>query len=288
MSETDTSGDGNAAQRELWSSAFGQKWVTHQQQMDALFRNVTSELLRRCAVTKGADVLDVGCGTGETTIAYAQQAGPKGSATGVDISDILLTLARRRAPQSGTVRFVEGDAQSFSFDPNSHDIIASRFGVMFFSDPVVAFTNLASALRPSGRFVFATWAGMPENPWSFVPFKAGAARFGTPAPEPAGTPGQFAFADTSCVTDILRKAGFSNCSADTVNLTLHCAGNAGDAAILATTLGPVARMMEAHEGGEEDLAAIRQVVTRDFKQFQQDMAVEVPARINFFRADLPG
>jgi len=284
MADAVTGGDGNVAQKEFWSSDFGQKWVTHQQQMDTLFRNVTAELLRRCAVTAGSNVLDIGCGTGETTIAFAQQIGHQGRVTGVDISDTLLTLARRRAAQFSSVRFLEGDAQNFSFEPESHDIVASRFGVMFFSDPVAAFANLASALQPSGRIVFATWAEMRANPWSYLPFSAGTARFGTPAPEPAGTPGQFAFADTAYVTDILQKAGLSNVSADTFDLTLHCTGDASDAATLATTLGPVARMIQAHNGGENDLTAIRHVVADEFTRFETSGAVEVPARINYFEA----
>jgi len=154
-------------------------------------------------------VLDVGCGAGATTFAAAWRVGPSGRAVGVDISAPLVELARRRAGEAGLegVTFQLADAQTEAFSPG-FDALVSRFGVMFFPDPVEAFVNLRRALKPGGRLAFACWRGPEDNPISEVPLRA-AAPFLTELPAfERNAPGRFGFADPDRVRGVLAESGW--------------------------------------------------------------------------------
>src|SRR5262249_6517301 len=146
-------------------------------------------------------VLDVGCGTGQTSIELARRAGPGGAVTGIDISAPMLARARARAADAGarTVTFLDADAQTHRFDPASLDVCFSRFGIMFFAAPDAAFANLRSALRPAGRLAFVCWQSMRDNPWMLVPLMAAAAHITLPPPPAPDAPGPFSFADADRV-----------------------------------------------------------------------------------------
>lgn len=277
----------NADQAHYWNSAAGQKWASHQAALDRLLADVRDALIRHAAAHPGARVLDVGCGTGDTTLAFAEQVGPRGEVNGVDISDPLLAIARHRADGRASVGFILADAQTHAFDPGRFDLVASRFGVMFFADPVAAFANLARALRPGGRMVFAAWDAVRENPWMSLSKTAAVARLGPVAPDPPGTPGPFAFADASRVLAILSAAGLINPAVATEDLSLTVQGTPAEAAALATTIGPVPRIMAEHDGTEADRLAIAEATAASFAPYAATGLVRVPARIHFFSALRP-
>ena len=143
----------NAGEAAYWSSPARQKWVDHQESLDRLFGGITEALLREALPQPGEHVLDLGCGTGATTFTFSRHIAPGGTITGLDISPVMLGLARTRAENAGAAGLVfrEADAQTFPFAPNSFDLLVSRFGCMFFSDPPRAFRNLRLAVRPGGR-----------------------------------------------------------------------------------------------------------------------------------------
>lgn len=279
--------DANADQAQYWNSAPGQKWAAHQAQLDMLLAGVRDTLIRRSAAASGTRVLDVGCGTGDTTLAFADQVGERGEVIGVDISDPLLAMARRRADGRAGVGFILADAQTHTFDPGRFDLVASRFGVMFFADPVAAFANLARALRPGGRVILAAWDAVRENPWMSISKTAAVARLGPVAPDPPGAPGPFAFADAPRVLGILSDAGLLNPTVATEDLFLNVQGTAADAAALATTIGPVPRIMAEHDGTDADRFAIADATAIAFRPYAGPGLVRVPARVHFFSAVRP-
>lgn len=191
-----------------WDRA-GQVWVEHQALLDRLMAPIAEAVVEAAGLVNGEAVLDVGCGSGATTFAAAWRTGPTGRAVGVDISPALVELARRRAGEDGIegVEFLLADAQVHAFEP-AFDAIVSRFGVMFFPDPVAAFANLRRALKPGGRLAFAAWRSPEENPLSLVPLRA-AAPFLPEVPKfEKDAPGRFAFADPDRVRTILADAGW--------------------------------------------------------------------------------
>ena len=154
MSETVSVG---MAQRAFWNSDATRRWVTEQARIDRLMADVTEAALAAAAPMPGEIVLDVGCGTGTTTLRLADAVGPSGQVLGVDISEQQLGLGRQRVSDAGTTRvqLVLDDAATHDFAPESFDLCFTRFGVMFFADPVAAFRNIRRAMKPNGRLLLA-------------------------------------------------------------------------------------------------------------------------------------
>ena len=199
----------NAAQIEHWNSEESRHWVDHQDRYDRMLAPFADCVLTGAAIGTDERVLDVGCGTGTTTLRAAAAANA-GEALGVDIAKPIIEQARRRATDGGVANahFEVADAQTAALDPESRDVVISRFGIMFFDDPTAAFTNLASALRDDGRLAFVCWQALAQNQWMLVPGMAVAEILPLPAPPEPGAPGPFAFGDPDYVRTVLRDAGF--------------------------------------------------------------------------------
>ncbi|MET7733396.1 class I SAM-dependent methyltransferase [Streptomyces sp. NPDC005402] len=174
---------------------------------DAELARHHERLMEALDVRPGDRVLDIGCGTGRTTRDAARAASP-GTALGIDVSDPMLARARLRAEAEGlgNVDFVQGDAQSYAFPPEHFTLAVSRFGTMFFSDPVAAFTNIGRALCPGARFVQLVWQAAGRQEWHTA-IRAALTR--GPAPSAPAADAPFALADPHVVTEILTAAGFT-------------------------------------------------------------------------------
>ena len=199
----------NTDMAEYWNGRPAHVWVTEAERFDSMLSGFGRRLLTAAVLKPGERVLDVGCGNGAVSLDAARAVGRDGQVTGLDLSAPMLGVARRRAEEQGIdVQFVQGDAQTASFD-QAFDVIVSRFGVMFFDDPEVAFANLATAVRSGGRMCFVCWQEMLANEWIAVPAMAMVAHVGIPElPEP-GAPGPFALADSQRTRGLLESAGWS-------------------------------------------------------------------------------
>ncbi|WP_226574975.1 class I SAM-dependent methyltransferase [Acuticoccus sediminis] len=282
----DATPDPNAEQREYWNSPTGDKWVRNQGALDTLFVEITAALLDASRPTRTSSVLDIGCGAGDTTIAFAKRSG---AVLGVDLSTSLLARCRARieAARLANATVIEADAQTHPFPPDSFDRVVSRFGVMFFNDPVAAFTNVRRAMGAEGRITFACWAGLADNPWFDVPREAAIAQLGPVEPTPPRAPGPMAFEDPDYVTDILKQAGFAGITVDTCAMALHHPGPFEEAITLSTNVGPAARILRTHDGGEADVAAIQERIAAAYKPYRDGDALSIPATIHVVSARKP-
>ncbi|MEP3227282.1 MAG: class I SAM-dependent methyltransferase [Parasphingorhabdus sp.] len=229
----------NEDQIEYWNDDAGVKWTEQQDVMDAMLAPVTSLLMDAAAIVPGKRILDIGCGTGETSL-IAMDAGAE--ITSVDVSRPMLELARSRAKGRGT--FLLADAAEYQAD-EGFDLIMSRFGVMFFDDPLAAFTNFKANLKPDGRMVFACWQNPKNNPWVMVPMQAIKPFLPeAPATDPHA-PGPFAFADDVRLTGFLKDAGFTDISmtAHSFDMRLSETGGAEGAVHFSTQIGPASRAL---------------------------------------------
>ncbi len=172
---------------------------------------VSAELFAALNLQPGERVLDIGCGGGQTTLDAAARVGPDGAATGFDISEPMLEMARERAGGAGAanVTFAAGDAQRATAPGGPFDAVMSRFGVMFFDDPAAAFANIRREMKAGGRLGFACWQQMDRNRW--FPFEVMAKYRQGPPPQPGQRPppGPFAFGNEKYVEGILEQAGFT-------------------------------------------------------------------------------
>lgn len=212
----------NIDQEQYWNAEAGEKWVRYQRLLDAQIGPLGREAMDRIRVSPGEQVLDVGCGCGQTTIELAQRVNPGGHVLGIDLSAPMLAYAKDRAESEGVdnLTFIRADAQTYRFPPKKFDVVYSRFGVMFFADPVAAFQNFLRASRPGARLAFVCWQAVTENPWMAVPFMAALQHLPQVQLPNPDAPGPFAFADREKVQRILAAAGYVQIEFHTVRREL--------------------------------------------------------------------
>jgi len=274
-----TGHDQNADQIAYWNGPGGQRWASRQQAQDILLAPVADVLIDRAKPRAGERVIDIGCGSGATTIAFAHKVGPSGHALGVDVSGPMLERARQSAPKGAAIDFVLADATIYPFEPASFDLLASRFGVMFFADPAKSFANIRKALRPSGRLTFACWREPRENPWMMAPLQAVYKHVPKLPQQGAEDPGPFAFASETRVHRILGEAGFSGIAMEACPLSLDIAiGRGLEAAVQgALEIGPASRALEGQPA--ELRAAATNSVRETLAPFVSGDAVPLAASI---------
>ena len=246
----------NADQIAYWNGPAGQRWSDRQAAQDVLLAPVLQLLIDRAGAKPGERVLDVGCGSGASSIAFAEQVAPAGFVLGVDISTPMLTIARQRARKDLPVDFVLADATVYPFDPESFDLLVSRFGVMFFAEPAVSFAHMREALRRDGRLAFTCWREPRDNPWMMAPLQAVYKHVPKLPQQGPEDPGPFAFASEERVKRILSEAGFKSIAMERCDLLLDIAiGQGIDAAVRsALEIGPSSRALEGHPAEVRDAA----------------------------------
>lgn len=276
----------NTAQTEYWNSSQGQNWVTFQNDLDLLLREVTGQLIATAKPEPGISILDLGCGAGASTFEFAELIAPAGKIHGIDLSEPLIERARQRQQdlKADNVSFAIADAQEQQLGSGDYDVGVSRFGLMFFSDPEKAFRNIARSIRPGGRLVFAAWAGPEHNPWFALPQKAATERLGPAEPTDPNAPGPLAFRDAERVLGILRNAGLRDCQSVQTEIDLHHPGGLEPVLQIAPHVGPVARILNAKNGTSDDLTAILDAIAARFETFLCDDGIRIPAGIHIFSA----
>jgi ubiquinone/menaquinone biosynthesis C-methylase UbiE len=238
----DTDQQPNADQIALWNGCAGRGWVEAQESLDRLFEPFEDLLVEAVAARNAQRVLDVGCGTGSTTLAIARQLGRQGAAVGLDISAPMIARAKQRAAlESAPPRFLCADAQTHAFEPAGFDMIVSRFGVMFFDDSVRAFANLRRAAAKGAHLHAIVWRSAADNPFMTTAESAAAPFLPQMPPRKPDEPGQFAFADKSRVRGILEKSGWTEI--DLQPLDVVCTLPERELKDYITRLGPLGRVL---------------------------------------------
>lgn len=277
--ETPVGHDRNADQIAYWNGSGGQHWTDRQAVQDILLAPISDILIASAGPKAGSRVIDIGCGCGATSIALSERVAPDGFVLGVDISAPMLARARQRVPNGLPLDFVLADATVYPFDPESFDLLVSRFGVMFFAEPAVSFANLRKALRRSGQVTFACWREPKQNPWMMVPLQAvykHVPKLPQVGPE---EPGPFSFASEERVHRILSEAGFTGIAMQPHDLSLDIAiGRGLDAAVQgALEIGPASRALQ--DQPEDVRKAARASIREALATFVRGESVMLPAAI---------
>jgi SAM-dependent methyltransferase len=194
----------------IWDENSDRAFAEMQAPLDRQLAPLGHRAQQALAAKPGEHILDIGCGTGQTTLELASAVGASGKVLGFDISPACLAIARERAAGTRQVEFIQGDAQTHKFLPKSFDAAFSRFGVMFFADPVIAFANIRSALKPGGRLAFVCWRDPKEVDLLALPFNAVKNLLPEQPPPVPDAPGPFGLANAERTKMILRDAGFTD------------------------------------------------------------------------------
>lgn len=253
--------DGNNPEAEYWNNEGGERWVRYIDRLETLAGAFSPRLFQGLEIRAGEKVLDIGCGGGPTSAAYAEATGPSGEVLGLDISQTILKVARERFANVANLKFITADAGSHSFDKNNFDVVTSRFGVMFFPDPISAFTNIRKALKPSARLGFMCWRGIKENPWMAAPAAAAFTILPRPEKPKPGTPGPFSLSEPARIHEVLEGAGFSNIECQKVEEGVNL-GSVEEALETLCNLGPAAATLREAASPEREraLSAMREVL----------------------------
>lgn len=257
-------------QAKLWNGPAGLAWVESQALLDRLFLPFEERLAGVVPAGSALRVLDIGCGTGSTTLAVAARLGARGRCTGIDISGPMIDAARARAlarfgAASMAAEFVVADAQRHAFEPASVDLILSRFGVMFFDDPAAAFANLRRAASDSAALHLIAWRSAAENPFMTTAERAAAPLLPGLPPRRPGTPGQFAFAAADRVRRILQQGGWADI--DIQPIDVPCAMPESELPNYLSRLGPVGVALQSVDA--QTRAQVIETVRAAFEPYVQ-------------------
>ncbi|MFI1016105.1 methyltransferase domain-containing protein [Streptomyces sp. NPDC020965] len=275
----------NTDQAQAWNGSEGMQWARNQDRWDAVNDVFNGPLLDAAAIGTREHVLDVGCGAGHTTRLAARRA-TEGRATGLDLSAPMLERARASARDEGVANtsFTQGDAQIHPFTPDTFDVAISRYGVMFFADPVTAFANIASALRPGGRLAFVCPAEPEGNEWlqAFATLRdiLPVGEFGAP-----GSPGMFSLADPERTVQILSEAGFEATQAVRVHADGAWGHDAEDAAAFLLGSGPGRHLLD--QVGPEEQRLARRTLADTLRPHEKGAAVLLRSSSWLVTADRP-
>jgi SAM-dependent methyltransferase len=278
----------NAAQREYWNSVAGPRWVGLDGFVERRIGAVDDLILAHSGVKPGETVLEIGCGTGAFTVPLAAAVGGHGAVVGADISAAMLAGARQRLAESGLgkVSLIEADAQTHNFAPGRFDLVASRFGVMFFADPAAAFANLGTGLRRGGRLCFACWGTLAENRHWLIPYEVVLRRLGPPEPRPPRAPGPMAFADPDYVRSFLGAAGFADIAIDREHPGVLGSAPAEEAEF-ACLMGPAAQLIDEKHTDEATRRTLRREIEDAFAAYFGSGEATLPSTVLLVTAVRP-
>ena len=243
----------------FWNDVLAPKFIRFKHVLVDGLTQHSEAVFPRLPARAGDSVLDVGCGFGDTAIKLAGIVGPAGRVVGIDCCDAFLDLAKKEAEKNkvANISFQRGDAE-VALPVNEYDFVFSRFGTMFFTNPVAAMRNMRLALKPGGRMVHIVWRNREDNPWlsmakdvvlNFLPLPG----------EDAQTcgPGPFSMADEPMVRVMMQSAGYEEIEFRRVDAKVLIGNDVEDAIAFQLALGPAGEVYrEAGEGAQKQHAAI--------------------------------
>ena len=274
----------NDDQHEFWNKGIGQKWVKEDNSMNERFTILTKEFFKRAKIEKGDKVLDIGCGGGITSFETSKILGNDGYVLGADISKILLDLAKKNYSNIKNLEFKYCDVQNYEFEKNSFSKVISRFGVMFFENPIKAFKNINNAIQDGGSLYFVCWTNVMENEFFTAAANIIIKHLDRGFPELTRAPGPFAFSEKKYVKQILNAAGFENIKVEKVYTLISTNDSAEKDGNLLFNIGLAGRLLSEENLSEAELAKIKEKIIEMSQNRKFDGIINYKACLNFVSA----
>ena len=274
----------NDEQYEFWNRRIGQKWVKEDDAINERFTILTKEFFSRASIKKNDKVLDIGCGGGITSFEASKLAGKDGYVLGADISEILLNLAKKNFSNIKNLEFQYCDVQNYNFENNFFNKVISRFGVMFFENPIVAFKNIYNSIQNGGSLHFVCWTNVLENEFFTAAANIIIKHLNREFPKVTRTPGPFAFSETKYVKQILNASGFENIKVDKVYTSLSTNDDAEKDGELLFNIGLAGKMLSEENLSEQELANIKDKIIEMSQNRRVNGKITYKACLNFVSA----
>ena len=274
----------NDDQYEFWNKGIGQKWVKEDDAINERFTILTKEFFSRASIKKNDKVLDIGCGGGITSFEASKLAGKDGYVLGADISEILLNLAKKNFSNIKNLEFQYCDVQNYNFENNFFNKVISRFGVMFFENPIVAFKNIYNSIQNGGSLHFVCWTNVLENEFFTAAANIIIKHLNREFPKVTRAPGPFAFSETKYVKQILNASGFENIKVDKIYTSLSSNDDAEKDGELLFNIGLAGKILSEENLPEQELANIKDKIIEMSQNRRVNGKITYKACLNFVSA----
>ena len=243
---------------EFWNGDGGRKWVNYKDRMDITLSPFGQKAIESARILDGERVLDLGCGCGNTTFEIANRVGADGYVQGMDVSRPILAEAKARilTGKERNISFEFSDAQKHVFNSDEFDVIYSRFGVMFFDDPISAFNNIRQSLVAGGRLAFVCWQPIKMNQWVSLPFDVVSKHIPLPPDDDPEQPGAFSLGNKDRLMRVLSEAGYSDISIEPFHSSFNLGADLYQAIEFITDMGPASYVINEEEHSRELIASI--------------------------------
>ena len=274
----------NDEQYEYWNKGIGQKWVKEDNSLNERFAILTKEFFSRANINKNEKVLDIGCGGGITSFEASKLVGKDGYVLGADISEILLDLAKKNYSNIENLEFKYCDVQNYKFKKNIFSKVISRFGVMFFENPIVAFKNIYNSIQDGGSLHFVCWTNVLENEFFTAATNIIIKHLNKEFPQVTRAPGPFAFSEKKYVKQILNASGFKNIKVDKIYTSISTYDDSKKDGELLFNIGLAGRLLAEENLSEEELSKIKNKIIEMAQKRQIDGKINYKACLNFVSA----
>jgi len=274
----------NDEQYEFWNKGIGQKWVKEDDSMNERFTILTKEFFSRAKINKDDRVLDIGCGGGITSFEASKLVGENGYVIGADISEILLDLAKRKYSNIKNLKFKYCDVQNYEFEKKSFSKVISRFGIMFFENPIKAFKNINDSIQNGGSLNFVCWTNVMENEFFTAAANIIIKYLNKDFPEITRAPGPFAFSEEEYIKQILEASEFKNVKVEKVYSLISTNDSAVKDGDLLFNIGLAGRLLSEESLPEEELSIIRDEIIEMSKKRQENGITTYKACLNYVSA----
>ena len=274
----------NDEQYEYWNKGIGQKWVKEDSSLNERFSILTKEFFSRANINKNEKVLDIGCGGGITSFEASKLVGKDGYVLGADISEILLDLAKKNYSNIENLEFKYCDVQNYKFKKNIFSKVISRFGVMFFENPIVAFRNIYNSIQDAGSLHFVCWTNVLENEFFTAAANIIIKHLNKEFPQVTRAPGPFAFSEKKYVKQILNTSGFKDIKVDKIYTSISTYDDSNKDGELLFNIGLAGRLLAEENLSEEELSKIKNKIIEMAQKRQIDGKINYKACLNFVSA----
>ena len=274
----------NDEQFEFWNEGIGKKWVEEDDSMNERLSILTKELFLRSNINRNDKILDIGCGGGQTSFEASEMVGENGYVVGADISKILLDLAESKYANTKNLEFKYCDVQNYEFKENSFSKVISRFGVMFFENPIEAFKNIYNSIQEGGSLNFVCWTNVMENEFFTDPTNIIIKHINKEFPEITRAPGPLAFSEEDYVKEILMSSKFKNVKIEKVYSSISTNDSAEKDGALLLKLGLGGRLLADANLSKKELSIIRDEMVEISQKRQKDGKITYKACLNYVSA----
>tara|TARA_E500000178_G_scaffold131379_1_gene131237 strand:- start:461 stop:1309 length:849 start_codon:yes stop_codon:yes gene_type:complete len=274
----------NDEQFEFWNEGIGQWWVDEDESMNERLSILTEELFLKSNIKKDDKVLDIGCGGGQTTFEVSEMVGENGYVLGADISKILLDLAKSKYASTKNLEFKYCDVQNYKFRENSFNKVISRFGVMFFENPIEAFKNIYNAIQEGGSLNFVCWTNVMENEFFTDPTNIIIRHLNKDFPEITRSPGPLAFSEEKYINEILSNSGFKNIKVEKVYSLITTNDSPEKNGELLLNIGSGGRLLADANLSKKELSVIRDEMVEISQKRQKNGKITYKACLNYVSA----